>query len=195
MVLFELFYVFFYIGLLTFGGGYAMIPMITEEVTKRGWIMGDQIADFIAISESTPGPFAVNIATFVGNSVGGIGGSILATLGVILPSFIIILIIAIFLRKFSKANIVNKTLKNIRPVIVGMVSATAIIFLIKLIFFGNHEIYSVDAYFDRTQFVLLLIITFFCVLYKRKHKKSLNPIFLLAICAVVGIVFFGLFQF
>ena len=87
MIYFELFYVFFLIGLFTFGGGYAMIPMIQTEIVGRGWINDSTLTNFIAISEATPGPFAINIATFVGSHTGGIFGSICATLGVILPSF------------------------------------------------------------------------------------------------------------
>ena len=96
-LLIELLFTFFKIGLFTFGGGYAMIPLITEEVTNKGWLDFAQIFDFIAISESTPGPFAINIATFVGYTQGtdfwtGLSGAIMATIGVILPSFIIIII-------------------------------------------------------------------------------------------------------
>ena len=101
MIFFELFITFFKIGLFTFGGGYAMLPLIQEEVTTRNWIPLEDLINFIAVSESTPGPFAINMATYVGSEVGGvygvmgsIFGSFCATLGVVLPSFIIILIIS-----------------------------------------------------------------------------------------------------
>ena len=94
MILWLLFYNFFKIGLFTIGGGYAMIPMITEVVVEHGWLDVETVVDFIAVAESTPGPFAINIATFVGNHMGGLPGGILATLGVVLPSFLIILLIA-----------------------------------------------------------------------------------------------------
>ena len=95
MIFFELFYTFFLIGLFTFGGGYAMIPMIQEQVVSKGWISESNLTDFIAVSEATPGPFAINISTFVGNSVGGVFGAICSTIGVILPSIITCLVVAI----------------------------------------------------------------------------------------------------
>ena len=100
MIFLELFGTFFLIGLFTFGGGYAMIPMITEQVTAKGWMTTSELSNFIAISEMTPGPFAINISTFVGSKVGGLFGSICATFGVVLPSLIIIIIVAMVLNKF-----------------------------------------------------------------------------------------------
>ena len=94
MIYLELFLTFFMIGLFTFGGGYAMLPLIQEQVIGKGWMTSEQIVDFIAVSESTPGPFAVNRATFIGTQMGGVLGAVCATLGVVLPSFIIILIVA-----------------------------------------------------------------------------------------------------
>ena len=93
MILLELFLTFLKIGAFTFGGGYAMLPLIQEEVIRNGWLTKELLIDFVAISESTPGPFAINIATFIGYSQNGILGAIFTTLGVILPSFIIILLI------------------------------------------------------------------------------------------------------
>ena len=95
MIYLELFWIFFRIGLFTIGGGYAMIPMITQEIVdEKGWLTDTQLLNYIGISESTPGPFAINIATYVGAETGGIGGALCATLGVVLPSFVCILIVA-----------------------------------------------------------------------------------------------------
>ena len=110
MIYFELFYIFFLIGLFTFGGGYAMIPMIQEQVVGKGWMSEAQLTDFIAISETTPGPFAINISTFVGSQTGGILGAVCATLGVILPSFIIILIVSLIISKFLNNRFVKGAL-------------------------------------------------------------------------------------
>ena len=104
MIYLELFYIFLKIGAFTFGGGYAMLPLIQDEVIAHNWIDSQSLIDFIAVSESTPGPFAVNIATYVGAEVGGIFGSFCATLGVILPSFIIILIVAKCFIQFQKSK-------------------------------------------------------------------------------------------
>ena len=110
MIFLELFITFFKIGAFTFGGGYAMLPLIQEEVLSKGWISAESLVNFIAISESTPGPFAVNMATFVGSAQGGFLGAFLATLGVVLPSFIIILIIA---------ALIKVSLKNIMTILGG----------------------------------------------------------------------------
>lgn len=101
--LLSLFWTFFKIGAFTFGGGYAMIPLIQREMAeKKGWISEKDILDIVAISESTPGPISVNSATFVGYQVGGVMGSFLATLGVVLPSFIIILAVSFVLKQFEQ---------------------------------------------------------------------------------------------
>ena len=106
MIYLELFLTFFKVGLFTFGGGYAMLPMIREEVISHGWLSQSELIDFIAVSESTPGPFAVNIATFIGTRTGGLFGSLCATLGVVLPSFIVIMIVARFYQKFKSSRLV-----------------------------------------------------------------------------------------
>ncbi|MEG1535501.1 MAG: chromate transporter, partial [Clostridia bacterium] len=121
MIMWELFITFFKIGLFTFGGGYAMIPLIKEEVIGHGWLTEKLILDFIGISESTPGPIAVNLATFVGSSQGGFLGAMCATIGVVLPSFIIILIIAAVFKNFSKNKYVAMIMKGIKPVILGLI--------------------------------------------------------------------------
>ena len=121
MIFFELFYIFFYIGLFTFGGGYAMISLIQEEVIKHSWLSEEALLDFIAISESTPGPFAINIATFVGSQVGGILGAVCATLGVVLPSFIIILLVAMIMKKALKNRFVQGGLNGVRPVVISLI--------------------------------------------------------------------------
>ena len=135
LILVELFIAFFLIGLFTFGGGYAMIPMIQETVLEKGWMESiDQIYEFIGIAEATPGPFAVNIATFIGYQQFGIVGSAFATLGVITPSFIIILIIAWLGDKFLKTNLMQNALKGIRPIVIGLILSVAVGILYKNLF-------------------------------------------------------------
>ena len=190
MIFFELFYVFFLIGLFTFGGGYAMIPMIQEQVVDRGWISSNALSDFIAISESTPGPFAINIATFVGSETAGIFGSICATVGVILPSFIIILIVAYIMNKFLNNKYVRGALDGVRPVILALILSTAIVFLVKLALYSGNPIYSQTIAFDSKSITLLLMVVILMFVYKKVRKKSLNPIAILGICAVLGIFIF-----
>ena len=118
---FILFTTFFKIGLFTFGGGYAMIPLIKREITeKHGWIGDEDILDIIALSESTPGPIAINMATFIGNRIGGFFGAALATLGVVLPSFIIIFAISAVLREFQQIEAVQFAFMGIRAGVLAL---------------------------------------------------------------------------
>ena len=191
MIYFELFYVFFLIGLFTFGGGYAMIPLIENQVVDRGWITSSALSDFIAISESTPGPFAINIATFVGSQVGGVLGAVCSTIGVILPSFIIILLVALILKKFINNRFVQGGLRGVRPVILALILSTAIVFFIKMLLYSGNAIYSQTVIFDRASLTLLIVVTGFIIFYKKVNKKSLSPVSVLLLCAVLGIILFS----
>ena len=102
MIFLELFWTFFKIGAFTFGGGYAMLPLIQEAVLTKGWATSEALINFIAVSESTPGPFAINMATYIGSEQGGVFGAFCATLGVVMPSFIVILLVAKFFDKFKE---------------------------------------------------------------------------------------------
>ena len=190
MIYFELFYVFFLIGLFTFGGGYAMIPMIQDQVVGRGWLSDSQLTNFIAISETTPGPFAINISTFIGSRMGGILGAVCSTVGVILPSLIIIMIIALILSKFLNNRYVKGALNGVKPVVVALISATAIVFLVKMVLFQGNALFSQQLSFDRAAVTLLFILASFVIIYKINKKKSLNPILLLLLSAALGIVLF-----
>ena len=196
MIYFELFYIFFYIGLFTFGGGYAMIGMIQEEVIKRAWISEDALIDFIAISESTPGPFAINIATFIGSQTGGILGAVCATLGVVLPSFIIILLVAMVMKRILKNKFVQGGLNGVRPVVISLILSTALFFFIRMAFTaGNSFTYQTrDFSFNRSGLAIFSILALICLLYKKDKKKSLNPIIILGISAVLGILVYFVFE-
>lgn len=189
MIFFELFYTFFLIGLFTFGGGYAMIPMIQEQVVSKGWITESNLTDFIAVSECTPGPFAINISTFVGNSVGGVFGAICATVGVILPSIIVILIIAMIMKKFMKNKYVQGALKGVRPIVLALILSTALVLFIKVMFFRGNSLLG-EFEFDIRSFTLLVILSSLLFIYKKVHKKSLGAIKLLGLSALLGIIIF-----
>lgn len=190
MIFFELFCTFFLIGLFTFGGGYAMIPMIQDQIVGRGWMNDAQLSDFIAISESTPGPFAINISTFVGSQTAGIGGAICATIGVILPSFIIIILVSIILSKFLKNRFVQGGLNGVKPVILALILSTAIIFLVKMALYQGNALFSQTITFNRVSITLLILLSGFLLVYKKFQKKSLNPILLLLLSAGLGIILF-----
>ncbi len=190
MIYFQLFYTFFLIGLFTFGGGYAMIPMIQDQVVGKGWMTDMELADFIAISETTPGPFAINISTFVGAQTAGILGAVCSTIGVVLPSLIIIILVALVLSKFLKNRYVQGALNGVKPVIVALITATAIIFFTKIALFSGNALFSQTVIFDKAAVALLLVLSTFMFIYHKVQKKSLNPILLLLLSAVLGIVLF-----
>lgn len=193
MIYLLLFWTFFKIGLFTIGGGYAMIPMIKSEVVAIGWLTEDQLLDFMAISESTPGPFAVNMATFVGFNQAGILGALSSTIGVVLPSFIIILIVAKIVDKFLSNRYVKYALSGVRPVVVGLIVSVAV----GLIYNGIRlDLSNID--FRNISYASLgiMILTFILLRCKNKKLKKLNnPIVLILISAILGIILFGLCKF
>jgi len=128
MILLQLMWTFFKIGMFSFGGGYAMIPLIQKEIEVNGWVQAQEFADIVAISQMTPGPLAVNASTYIGYKVAGVIGSVFATLGVSLPSFILITIIARFVAKFKESAALEAVLKGIRPVTIGLISSAVIFF-------------------------------------------------------------------
>ena len=184
MIYLELFIVFFAIGLFTLGGGYAMIPMISEQVISRGWISLDELYNFIGISESTPGPFAVNIATFIGHSQAGILGSVVATTGVVLPSLIIIIIIAKFLHNFLKYRQVRWALDGVKPVIVGLLFAVVLSLINNNILDGKYDWKNIDF----IGFAIMAAMLTVKIVYKK-----FNPILLILISALLGLVLYQIF--
>ena len=180
MIYIQLFLEFFKIGLFTFGGGYAMIPLLKETVLKYNWMSESSFYDFIGICESTPGPIAVNMATYIGSTQGGLLGSIIATLGVILPSFIIILLVASIMKKLIKNKYFIYILSGIKPVILGLILSTGIILLIKTI-----GIFSKFNHGSLIIFILISIIYFFS---KYILKKKIGTISLIVISALIGII-------
>lgn len=181
MIWLYLFLTFFKIGLFTFGGGYAMLPLIRAEVLNYGWLTEEQVINFIAVSESTPGPFAINMATYVGIETGGILGAVCATLGVVMPSFIIILIVARIYEKFKTNKIVNGCMTGLKPAVIGLI-ASAVISIAITVFFQNGISLSV---FKSLQFYVSLII--FAIMSVLSFKK-VHPIIIICLSAVLGII-------
>lgn len=182
MILLELFYTFFKIGLFTFGGGYAMIPLIQSEVLGKGWLEKAQLIDFIAVSESTPGPFAINIATYIGSEKGGVLGSACATLGVVLPSFIIILIVAKFYLKFKTNRYIAGAMTGLRPAAIALIMS-AVVSMGAAVFFPHGISLSVFASYE---FITSLII-FGIILTLMMCIKKIHPILLICLSAALGI--------
>ena len=182
MIFLELFYVFFKIGLFTFGGGYAMIPLIQSEVSAMGWATEKDLINFIAVSESTPGPFAINIATYVGSEQGGILGSAAATLGVVLPSFIIILIVAKFYLKFKNNRYIAGAMSGLRPAAIALIMS-AVVSMVSSVFFQDKFSWSV---FTTYEFITSALI-FGVMLTLILCIKKFHPIALVALSALLGI--------
>ncbi len=184
MIYFRLFFEFFKIGLFTFGGGYAMLPLIKEAVLKYNWLDESIFLDFIGVCESTPGPIAVNFATFVGATQKGFLGALCATFGVVLPAFIIILLVASILRMIIKNKYVNAFLNGIKPVIVSLILISGILMLLKSIGYENIGNFN----FSLKAFIVLLILIILYVLYRLKFKKKPNSILVILISAILGII-------
>ena len=186
-----LFWTFFKIGLFTIGGGYAMIPMINDEVISRGWLTQEELVDFMGIAESTPGPFAINIATFVGMNEAGVLGAIFTTIGVVLPSFIIILIISKIITLFLENRFVKYALTGVRPVVVGLIASVAIGLIITSIL-NVSSVTNVINEFDVTKISISSIIIKVVIFTLSRFKKLNKPILLILISALLGIVLYGL---
>ena len=181
MIFLDLFWTFFKIGAFTFGGGYAMLPLIQAEVEAHGWMTTAELVNFIAVSESTPGPFAVNISTYVGTETGGVFGAFCATFGVILPSYIVILLVARAYEKFRESRAVSGCMSGLRPAVVGLIGA-ATVSVGQAVFFPSgvslSVITTVPFIASAAIFVLMLVLLF---------KKDLHPIKIIGLSAALGI--------
>lgn len=189
MSIIRLFLAFFVIGAVSFGGGYGMIPLIRETVLDNGWLTESAFSSLVAVSESTPGPLAVNMATYIGSTVGGFAGALAASLGVVLPSTCIIMAIAALSAKLARypllGNTANAFLSGVRPCVVGMVFSTAVgMFLSTCMGFGGIGERIVPDFRALLIFVLLIGVDGVC---RRSRKRTLSPIVLIAISALLGI--------
>lgn len=184
MIYLKLFFEFFKIGLFTFGGGYAMIPLIKETVLKFNWLSEEAFYDFIGICEATPGPIAVNMATYIGATQSGLLGSIVATLGVILPSFIIILLVASILKKIINNKYFINFMKGIKPVILALILSTGFILLLKSIGYNQLNTFIINY----KSLIIICSITIIFLLSKYILKKKINTILLILFSAILGII-------
>ena len=179
MIYWKLFYTFFRLGLFTFGGGYAMIPGIKETVIeKEKWMTEDEILEIIAIAESTPGPIAINMATYIGYKQGKILGSILATLGVVLPSLIIIFIISLFFDQFISNEYVSYAFLGIKCAIAFLILKAGIDMIIKM----KKNIFNI---------IILTIVILTLILFEI-FSINFSSIYLILIGGVLGLIFFSI---
>ena len=188
MIFLQLFYTFFKIGLFGFGGGYAMISMIQGEVvTRHEWLSSNEFTDIIAISQMTPGPIGINSATYVGYSAVvnagyshavGILGSTIATVSVVLPSFILMVLISKFFLKYQKHPIIASVFEGLRPGVVGLLAAAALVLM-------NRE------NFGTYNWQILTSIILFAGTFIASYRYKVKPILLIVICGIIGYVTFG----
>ena len=185
MILLRLFFEFCKVGLFSVGGGLATIPFLADLGNRTGWFTSGQLADMIAVSESTPGPMGVNMATYVGFATAGVPGGIIATLGLVFPSIVIILIIAKFLQKFRQSKAVDAVFYGLRAASVALITA-AMLQVARIALF-NHVMPDGSTQLVYLPAVILMAAVFICVQFTPLRKW--HPIVFIGISAVIGILF------
>ncbi len=189
MILLRLFWEFFQIGLFSVGGGLATLPFLYNLGARTGWFTAEQVADMLAVSESTPGPIGVNMATYVGYTTAGAAGSICATLGLVTPSIIIILLVAAAMKAFRNNRYVEAAFYTLRPASTGLITAAGwsvvMLVLVNTELFRSTGVFT-DLFYWRN---LLLFAVLFVLTNFIKPIKKLHPIFFILFAAVCGIVF------
>ena len=187
MIYLQLFYEFFKAGLFAVGGGLATLPFLYDISDATGWFTHAQLADMVAVSESTPGPIGINMSTYVGYTTGGIPGAVIATLGLVTPSIIVILIVAGFLRAFKDNRYVKAAFYGLRPASTGLITAACwslvAISLLRL------DAFSAGGLLAVFNWKALLLAAALLALTHVKKLKDLHPAAFLALSAVVGVVF------
>lgn len=191
MILLELFLGFLEVGCFAFGGAYGAIPLIRDVVLRHGWLNEETLTYMIAVSESTPGPIMVNMATYIGSSQAGLLGAAVATIAVALPAFLIILLIAAFLKTALKNNYVQAVLRGLKPCVIGIVLATGIHMIISNCFSEELAGNFIGKELDIPAMIIAALLFAAMQGYKRWKKQKLSPILLIVIAAMLGIVVYG----
>jgi len=182
----ELFLAFLKVGLFTFGGAYGAIPLIRDAVLSHNWLTEEVFSYFLGVAESTPGPIMVNMATYVGSSQAGFFGSVISTFGVVLPSFVIMLLVATILKLFISKAPVKFTLVFIKPCIAGVILAAGLSMLINALFFAE-DVFA----WDLRALIIGVITVAIRFVYKKLKKSDISPILLIVIAAVLGVICYG----
>lgn len=190
MIYLQLFFTFLKVGAFAFGGGYAILSLIGDSVLKYGWMTEQELLNFVGVETVIPGPIAVNMATYVGYEQGGFLGALLATIGVVLPSFIIILIVAAFIKNLLKYSPVKTCIMSMRPALGGLILAVAVTMALT-VFFGIDTVKNINFEFDWRTFVILAVVIAVPLIWKHLKKKEFSSILLVVISGVLGMVLFG----
>lgn len=188
MIYLDLFIGFLKVGLFAFGGAYGAIPLIRDVVMSYGWLTDEALTYMIAVSESTPGPIMVNLATYVGSSQAGFGGAVLATTAVVLPSFIVIIIVMSILKTALKNKYVQAVLRGLKPCIIGIILSTGIYMMISNalpVIKGSAEIVNIKAV------IMTAVLFAMMAAYKKVFKKKMSSITLIIVSAFAGMIIFA----
>ena len=189
MIYLSLFWEFFKTGLFSVGGGMATLPFLYQMADTKGWFTAEQLADMVAVSESTPGPIGVNMATYVGFLTGGIPGALVATIGLVTPSVIIILLIARVLEKFRSNKTVDAGFYGLRPCSVGLIAAAGLL-VVKIALFHFDRFAETGRFLDALNIKAIILAVVLLVLTRYvKPLKKLHPVFFILASAVAGVVF------
>ena len=180
MVLLQLFYTFFIIGFVSFGGGYAMIPIIETEVMQHGWMTSEQLTNMIAIAGMSPGPIGANIAVLIGYSTAGLPGAIISTLGILLPSLILVLIVATFFMKLHHHPVVQSMFYGLKPIVTSLILYAAISFAL------SNNLITLDVSLHTISLLFIFILSLFALV-----KFRWNPIYVIALSGLVGVLFYS----
>lgn len=186
MILFELFIGFLKVGCFAFGGAYGAIPLIRDVVLSYGWLDEEMLTYMIAVSESTPGPIMVNLATYVGSSQAGLAGSILATVAVVLPSFLIVLLVTVLLKTLLKSPYVQAVLRGIKPCMIGIILATGVYMIWK------NGIVLQENFLLLRPLILTIVLGTVYFGSRKLRKGGISPILLICLSAVAGVAAYGL---
>ena len=189
MILVRLFFEFLKIGMFSVGGGMATLPFLYDMADETGWCTYSQIADMLAVSESTPGPIGINMATYVGYTIGGIPGALVATFGIILPGIILVIIVTSILDKFRNNLYVEGAFYGLRPASTALITSAGL--LVAKITFLNLDIYKASGAIADLLNYKAVIFAIILLIFTRwvKQTKDLHPAVFIGISAVVGIVF------
>ena len=190
MIYWQLFFTFLKVGTFAFGGGYAMLSLIGDSVLRYGWMTEQELLNFVGVETVVPGPIAVNMATYVGYEQGGFLGALLATIGVVLPSFIIILIVVAVIRNLLKHPPVKAFLAGMRPSLGGLILSVAVTMALT-VFFGIDSVKNIRFAFDWRTIAVLLLVIVIPMVWKRLWKKEFSSILLVLISGVLGMLLFG----
>ena len=190
MIYLLLFFTFLKVGAFAFGGGYAMLSLIGDSVLAYGWMNESELLNFVGVETVIPGPIAVNMATYIGYTQGGFLGALLATIGVVLPSFIIILIVVACIKNLLKFLPVKTFIASMRPALGGLILSVAVTMALA-VFFGIDSIKTANIKLDWRSFAILALIIALPLGWKKWKKKEFSSILLVVIAGVLGVIFFG----